>query len=83
MQYGDFVSLASSGLIDDRLVILGSIEVPRHDGWRMGWMIGPQPLVAQATALADIVFHGLPAFVQEAALAAILNKTTPERAVEI
>ena len=31
-------------------------------------MIAPQPLVAQATALADIVFHGLPGFVQEAAL---------------
>jgi aspartate/methionine/tyrosine aminotransferase len=49
-------------------------------GW-MGWMT--QSLVEQATALADIVFHGLPGFVQEAALAAISDKTTPERAVEI
>jgi aspartate/methionine/tyrosine aminotransferase len=49
----------------------------------MGWMIAPQSLVAQATALADIVFHGLPGFVQEAASAAILDKTTPERAVEV
>jgi octopine/nopaline transport system ATP-binding protein len=84
VQYGDFVSLASSGLIDDRLVILGSLSKSHAmTGWRIGWMIGPQPLIAQATALADIVFHGLPAFVQEAALAAIADKTTPERAVEV
>jgi octopine/nopaline transport system ATP-binding protein len=84
VQYGDFVSLASSGLIDDRLVVLGSLSKSHAmTGWRMGWMIAPQSLVAQATVLADIVFHGLPGFVQEAASAAILDKTTPERAVEI
>jgi aspartate/methionine/tyrosine aminotransferase len=84
VQYGDFVSLASSGLIDDRLVVLGSLSKSHAmTGWRLGWMIAPQSLVAQATALADIVFHGLPGFVQEAALAAIADKKTPERAVEI
>ena len=84
VQYGDFVSLASSGLIDDRLVVLGSLSKSHAmTGWRMGWMIAPQSLIAQATALADIVFHGLPGFVQEAALAAILDKTTPDRAVEV
>jgi hypothetical protein len=37
VRYGDFVSLSSGCLIDDRLVVLGSLsEVPRHDGWRMG-----------------------------------------------
>jgi arginine:pyruvate transaminase len=84
VQYGEFVSLASSGLIDDRLVILGSLSKSHAmTGWRMGWMIAPQSLVAQATALADIVFHGLPGFVQEAALAAIEDIKAPERAVEI
>jgi octopine/nopaline transport system ATP-binding protein len=84
VQYGDSVSLASSGLIDDRLVVLGSLSKSHAmTGWRIGWMIAPQSLVAQATALADIVFHGLPGFVQEAASAAILDKATPERAVEI
>jgi aspartate/methionine/tyrosine aminotransferase len=84
LQYGNFVSLASSGLIDDRLVVLGSLSKSHAmTGWRLGWMIAPQSLVAQATALADIVFHGLPGFVQEAASAAILDKTTPERAVEV
>jgi aspartate/methionine/tyrosine aminotransferase len=84
VQYGNFVSLASSGLIDDRLVVLGSLSKSHAmTGWRMGWMIAPQSLVEQATVLADIVFHGLPGFVQEAASAAILDKTTPERAVEI
>jgi aspartate/methionine/tyrosine aminotransferase len=45
--YGDFVSLASSGLIDDRLVVLGSLSKSHAmTGWRMGWMIAPQSLVA-------------------------------------
>jgi aspartate/methionine/tyrosine aminotransferase len=84
VQYGEFVSLSSSGLIDDRLVVLGSLSKSHAmTGWRMGWMIAPPVLVAQATALADIVFHGLPGFLQEAALEAISDKTTPERAVEI
>jgi aspartate/methionine/tyrosine aminotransferase len=84
VQYGEFVSLASSGPIDDRIVVLGSLSKSHAmTGWRMGWMIAPQSLVAQATALADIVFHRLPSFMQEAASAAILDKTTPERAVEI
>jgi aspartate/methionine/tyrosine aminotransferase len=84
VQYGEFVSLASSGLIDDRLVVLGSLSKSHAmTGWRMGWMIAPQTLVAQASALADIVFHGLPGFVQEAASVATLDKTTPGGAVEI
>jgi arginine:pyruvate transaminase len=65
-------------------VVLGSLSKSHAmTGWRMGWMIAPQSLVAQATALADIVFHGLPGFLQEAASEAILDKTTPERAVEV
>jgi octopine/nopaline transport system ATP-binding protein len=65
-------SLASCGLVEDRLVILGSLSKSHAmAGWRMGWMIAPPPLVAPAAILADVVFHGLPGFVQEAALLAL------------
>jgi aspartate/methionine/tyrosine aminotransferase len=40
-------------------------------GWRAGWLIGPEPLVAHAEALAIAMLYGLPGFIQEAALTAL------------
>ena len=40
-------------------------------GWRAGWLVGPQRLVAHAEALALCMLYGLPGFIQEAALTAL------------
>jgi arginine:pyruvate transaminase len=40
-------------------------------GWRAGWLVGPQPLIVHAEALAICMLYGLPGFIQEAALTAI------------
>jgi arginine:pyruvate transaminase len=40
-------------------------------GWRAGWLVGPQRLVAHAEALALCMLYGLPGFIQEAALTAV------------
>jgi aspartate/methionine/tyrosine aminotransferase len=79
-----FASLASLPLVGDRLVVLGSLSKSHAmTGWRAGWMIAPEPLVAQAERLADIVYHGLPGFIQEAAALAVEDASTPREAVEI
>lgn len=40
-------------------------------GWRAGWLVGPQRLIAHAEALAMCMLYGLPGFIQEAALTAV------------
>ncbi len=40
-------------------------------GWRAGWLVGPQRLVAHAEALALCMLYGLPGFIQEAAVTAV------------
>ena len=77
---GGFVSLASTGY--ERLVLLGGLSKSHAmTGWRVGWMIAPKPLVALATQLADVIYHGLPGFVQEAAGIALADRVAPRLAV--
>lgn len=40
-------------------------------GWRAGWLIAPQPLIAHAGNLAQCMLYGLPGFVQRAAVTAL------------
>jgi arginine:pyruvate transaminase len=50
-------------------------------GLRAGWMVGPTDLVKHAESLAMCMLFGLPGFIQEAALAALLGSDAPERRV--
>jgi aspartate/methionine/tyrosine aminotransferase len=50
-------------------------------GLRAGWMVGPPDLVKHAESLAMCMLFGLPGFIQEAALTALLGSDAPERRV--
>jgi arginine:pyruvate transaminase len=50
-------------------------------GLRAGWMVGPADLVKHAESLAMCMLFGLPGFIQEAALTALLGSDAPERRV--
>jgi arginine:pyruvate transaminase len=50
-------------------------------GLRAGWMVGPTELVKHAESLAMCMLFGLPGFIQEAALTALLGSDAPERRV--
>lgn len=43
----------------------------RMTGWRLGWVIGPDALMARLYNLAMCMSYGLPAFIQDAAIAAL------------
>ncbi len=45
-----------------------SLSMP---GWRVGWLVGPQPMVAHAEHLAMCMLFGLPGFIQDAAVTAL------------
>jgi arginine:pyruvate transaminase len=81
---GEFVSLASSGLIDDRLAVSAPVEVPRHGGVADG-VDGVDDSIARRTGDRSRRhrFSRSARFRAGSALAAISDKTTPERAVEI
>jgi len=50
-------------------------------GLRAGWMVGPTDLIKHAESLAMCMLFGLPGFIQEAALTALLGSDAPERRV--
>jgi aspartate/methionine/tyrosine aminotransferase len=50
-------------------------------GLRAGWMVGPADLVKHAESLAMCMLFGLPGFIQEAALTALVGSDAPERRV--
>jgi arginine:pyruvate transaminase len=67
---GKVPSLAAT--LPEQVVTIGSLSKSHAmPGWRAGWLIGPQALVAHAEALAICMLYGLPGFVQEAALTAL------------
>ncbi len=67
---GRVPSLAAS--LPEQVVTVGSLsKTHAMPGWRAGWMVGPEALVAHAEALAIAMLYGLPGFIQEAALTAI------------
>lgn len=56
----------------ERIVVLGSLSKSHAmTGWRVGWVIGPQALIAHIARLNLITNYGLPGFVQQGALAAL------------
>jgi arginine:pyruvate transaminase len=67
---GRVPSLAA--VLPDQVFTVSSLsKTHAMPGWRAGWLVGPQRLVAHAEALALCMLYGLPGFIQEAALTAV------------
>ncbi|HEX4152548.1 MAG TPA: pyridoxal phosphate-dependent aminotransferase [Steroidobacteraceae bacterium] len=67
---GRVPSLAAD--LPEQVVTVGSLsKTHAMPGWRAGWLVGPEALVAHAEALAIAMLYGLPGFVQDAALTAL------------
>jgi arginine:pyruvate transaminase len=67
---GRVPSLAA--VLPEQVITVSSLsKTHAMPGWRAGWLVGPQRLVAHAEALALCMLYGLPGFIQEAAMTAV------------
>lgn len=68
----EHVSLAALPGMAERCVVIGSLSKSHAmTGWRTGWIVADQALVAHAETLVLSMLYGLPGFVMEAALTAV------------
>jgi len=64
--------IASLPGMQERTITVSSLSKSHAmTGWRIGWMIGPQELIAHAENLALCMLYGLPGFLQEGAVEAL------------
>ena len=71
---GPFVTPRALPGMGGRTVSLGSLSKSHAmTGWRLGWAIGPKPVIAAIEDVTLAATYGLPAFVQDAALAALAS----------
>ncbi len=69
----EHVSLASLRGMEKRCVAVGSLSKSHAmTGWRIGWLMADAELIGHAENLALSMLYGLPGFVMEGALAAVL-----------
>ena len=64
---------AFEGMAERTATISSLAKSHAMPGFRAGWVIGPKPLIGHLDTLSLCMLYGLPGFVQEAALAAILH----------
>ena len=71
--YGAFASFVTevSALSERTLIVSGASKAWAMTGWRIGWGIGPRPLIAAMIAVQGQVTSGACSIAQAAALAAI------------
>jgi aspartate/methionine/tyrosine aminotransferase len=68
----EHVSIASLPGMAERTVTVSSVSKSHAmAGWRVGWAIGPRPLIHHMSNLSLAMLYGQPGFTQEGALAAI------------
>lgn len=66
------LSLAALPGMAERCVVIGSLSKSHAmTGWRIGWIVADQALVAHAETLVLSMLYGLPGFAMEAALKAV------------
>jgi len=71
---GEFSHIASLPGMSERVVTIGSMSKSyAMSGWRVGWVIAPQELIANLEKLALCMLYGLPGFIQQAAAHALQN----------
>lgn len=64
---GEFHHIASQPDMSERVVSIGSLSKSyAMTGWRLGWVIAPEALIANLEKLALCMLYGLPGFVQQA-----------------
>ncbi|MBA4710823.1 pyridoxal phosphate-dependent aminotransferase [Aquitalea aquatica] len=69
------LSMVSLPGMAERTVTIGSLSKSHAmAGWRMGWVVAPAELVGHLGRLALCMLYGLPGFIQEAALLAVLQR---------
>ena len=69
---GDFHHIASLPGMAERTVSIGSLSKSyAMAGWRLGWAIAPETMIAHMEKLALCMLYGLPGFVQQAGLHAL------------
>ena len=65
--------------LPEQVVTISSLSKSHSmPGLRAGWMVAPKELVKHAESLSMCMLFGLPGFIQEAALTALLGPTAPE-----
>ena len=76
--YGDFVyegafhPAAAVDGIEDRLITIGSLSKSyAMSGWRVGWAVAPDAMIANLEKLALCMLYGLPGFIQQAGAEAL------------
>lgn len=71
---GECLSIASLPNMAERTVTVSSLSKSHAmTGWRTGWAIGPVEFSSHMANLALCMTYGLPGFIQQAALTAIVN----------
>jgi arginine:pyruvate transaminase len=78
--YSDFVydeefhHIASLPGMTDRVITIGSLSKSHAmTGWRVGWAIAPDDMIANLEKLALCMLYGLPGFIQQAGAHALLH----------
>jgi len=78
--YSDFVydaefhHIASLPGMADRVITIGSLSKSHAmTGWRVGWAIAPDDMIANLEKLALCMLYGLPGFIQQAGAHALLH----------
>ena len=71
----EFLHIAALPGMDERTITIGSMSKSyAMTGWRTGWMVAPEAMVANMARLSLCMLYGLPGFVQEAASYALENE---------
>ncbi|MEG3765255.1 pyridoxal phosphate-dependent aminotransferase [Alteromonas sp. 14N.309.X.WAT.G.H12] len=76
---GEHLSIAGFPDMAERTVTLNSLSKSyAMTGWRAGWAIAPETLAKHLSNLSLCMLYGLPGFVQQAAYAALTDKSAIE-----